>query len=599
MLSASNLVLEPPFSALLSLFIVLGLKQIADLLANRIIKNNERIVNLLFFIVVVACFSTILFLFSWLAGINLLFLKIVAYIFAFLGIFKLYQIVKNISLSKIINEYFVSQSLFVKISYGLSFLMIFGLFLTAISPPTDGDSLGYHLGAPLEYLRNLSLQPRHDWLQYRLSGLGEIINMFGLAAGTDSLGAVFQFTGLVLLLEALKLYVPTQTRHLFYLLLLASPLLIFLVPNQKPQLFPAVIIVIALVYLNYNRNKLTNVTVFLISCSLFFSMASKYSFYIPCLVIFLVLLFNILKAENKIQKTGLLLLAYFLVLFPIQAYKFIYYGNPVSPILASFFNEPEYVSRFATMLKTYYDSKFVFPLNFLLPDSLGRFTAAIGVGILFAVVGAFQRIKTDRFLIVITSLIAVLYYFNGAKCSRYYFEVYVLLAFVAAQLPLTTITKWIEKLLLLQMIAVLAVTFFGVYNLFPGALTQNLRTIVLDKNADYYTPLKWANSVLPDDAVIFAPFRVGYLSERKFFHEDIIRYSNFNDKNESEYVKEMVKNANITHIITPYPVSEKLMENMGIKNYELIVPPKSFYHGVRNPFNRGNSFELAIYKIDI
>lgn len=599
MLSASDLVLEPPISALLSLFIVLGLKQIADMLVNRIAKNNEPIVSILFFIVVVACLSAILFLFSWLIGINLLYLRIAAYMFVLLGIYKLFQFFKNFNFSNIIKEYFISQSLFVKISYGFSFLMVFGLFLTAISPPTDGDSLDYHLGAPLEFIRNLSLQPRYDWLQYRLSGLGEIINMFGLAAGTDNLGAVFQFTGLILLFKALKLYIPSQTKHLFYLLLLSSPFLMFLVPNQKPQLLPAVIIVIALIYLHLNRNKLTNQIVFLISISLFFSMASKYSFYIPSFVIFLVLLFNILRTENKIQKIGLLLLAYILVLFPIQLYKFIYYGNPVSPILASFFNEPEYVSRFATMLKTYYDSKFVFPLNFLLPDSLGRFTAAIGIGFLYVIIGAFQRVKTDKFLIIITSLIAIFYYFNGATCSRYYFEVYVLLAFVAVQTPFKRISKWAEKALLLQMAVALAITFFGVYSLFPGALTQNLRTKVLDKNADYYTPLKWANSVLPEDAVIFAPFRVGYLSERKFFHEDIIKYSNFENKNESEYVKEMVRKAHITHIITPYPVNEKLVNNMGIKNYELIVPPKSFYHGVRNPFNRGKPFELAIYKISI
>jgi hypothetical protein len=306
-----------------------------------------------------------------------------------------------------------------------------------------------------------------------------------------------------------------------------------------------------------------------------------------------------LKAENKIQKIGLILLAYFIVLFPIQLYKFVYYENPVSPILASFFNEPEYVSRFAAMLKTYYDSKFVFPLNFLLPDSLGRFTSAIGVGSIIVIIGALLQIKQNRFLVFTTFIIALLYYFNGARCSRYYFEVYVLLAFVFAQLPLGKITKWIEKALLLQMTAVLVVTSFGVYSLFPGALTQQLREKVLDKNADYYTSLKWANSVLPNDAVIFASFRVGYLSERKFFQEDIIRYSDFNDKNESEYVKEMVRKAKITHVITSYPISEKLTKNMGIKNYELIVPPKSFYHGVRNPFNRGKPFELAIYKIGI
>ena len=599
MLSSSNLILEPPFSALLSVFIFLGLKKIADMLAMKIYAINEKLVNFLFFITVIAISTSILFVLSWLLGINIFILKIIAYGVSILGIFKSYQIWKNIHFNSIIEAYFISQPISVRVSYVISFLILIGLFLTSVSPPTDGDSLGYHLGAPLEYLRNLSLQPRYDWLQYRLSGLGEIINMFGLAAGTDNLGAIFQFMSLFLLLRALKSYIPKSTQHLFFLLLLASPVIVFLVPSQKPQLFPAVIIAVVALFLNHNRDKLTNSTIFLMSSGLFFSMASKYSFYLPAAVIFIGITYYIFKSERKLQKIFLILVAYLIILFPNHLYKFIYYGNPVSPILASFFNEPEHVSRFATMLKTYYDSKFIFPLNFLLPDSLGRFTAAIGVGVLFAIFGVLKRIKLDSFLIITTLVIALLYYFSGARCSRYYFEVYVLLAFIAVQIPYSKLIAWFEKVLILQMLGVLLVVFFGVYNLFPGALTQNLRVQVLEKNADYYTSLSWMNSVLPDDAIIFTTFRVGYLSERKFFHEDIIRYSNFKEIDEALFAKRMVKEAKITHVITPYPVSEKLMENMGIDNYELMEPPQSFYHGVRNPFNRGNSFELAIYKVTI
>src|SRR5262245_50532739 len=74
---------------------------------------------------------------------------------------------------------------------------IVGLGLAAFGPPTDADSLDYHLGLALEWLRHGGAYPRPDWYPSQLAGIGESLNMLGLAGGTDGLGAGLQWGGVI------------------------------------------------------------------------------------------------------------------------------------------------------------------------------------------------------------------------------------------------------------------------------------------------------------------------------------------------------------------------------------------------------------------
>src|SRR5579863_4887696 len=57
-----------------------------------------------------------------------------------------------------------------------------GLGAAALGPVTDADSIHYHLGVPLEWLRHGGAYARSDWLTWRLVGIGESLNLLGLAA---------------------------------------------------------------------------------------------------------------------------------------------------------------------------------------------------------------------------------------------------------------------------------------------------------------------------------------------------------------------------------------------------------------------------------
>src|SRR5205814_5402997 len=99
---------------------------------------------------------------------------------------------------------------------------IVGLGLAALGPPTDADSLDYHLGLALEWLRHGGAYPRPDWYAGRLAGISESLNMLGLTAGTDSPGAGLQWGGLIAAAIALRSCAATPRDRLLAWLLVAG-----------------------------------------------------------------------------------------------------------------------------------------------------------------------------------------------------------------------------------------------------------------------------------------------------------------------------------------------------------------------------------------
>ncbi len=127
-----------------------------------------------------------------------------------------------------------------------SAVILVGLAACALGPVTDGDSFSYHLAAPLDWLAHGTSRPRSDWLHLRLAGLGEALNMVGLAAGTDALGACVQWAGLAIAAAAATRLVGLADRTFALLLLIGTPLVPQLVLTAKPMLAPASATLVAL-----------------------------------------------------------------------------------------------------------------------------------------------------------------------------------------------------------------------------------------------------------------------------------------------------------------------------------------------------------------
>ena len=108
----------------------------------------------------------------------------------------------------------------------VSIVALTGLFAAALGPAIDADSLDYHLAVPLDWLRHGGAYPRPDCSAARYVGLGESLNMLGLAAGTDGLGAAFQAAGLVVaLIGGYGLCLDPRDRLFAVVLVVACPII--------------------------------------------------------------------------------------------------------------------------------------------------------------------------------------------------------------------------------------------------------------------------------------------------------------------------------------------------------------------------------------
>ena len=94
------------------------------------------------------------------------------------------------------------------------------MFCLSLAPPTDADSLRYHLGLPAKILTDGNFYSM-EWFHQRVFGHGEILNLLGLIFGTDCFGSFLQFVSLV---GCAYLFVNKAPKKSFFLaLIICSP----------------------------------------------------------------------------------------------------------------------------------------------------------------------------------------------------------------------------------------------------------------------------------------------------------------------------------------------------------------------------------------
>ena len=234
----------------------------------------------------------------------------------------------------------------------LTAAILLGLGAAALGPVTDADSIHYHLGVPLDWLRHGGAYPRPDWMHSRLIGVGEALNLLGLAAGTDGFGAALQLGGLVgAAIAAAALAPAARDRRLAWLLVIGCPVAAFLVPNQKPQMLPAAATTIALVMAVRRYERFGPADALLAFACAAFALSCKISFLLSA---GFTILMGLLAARKSGRLASALAIAAAMVAIiwvPLLARSFLFFGDPISPIFERFRPDPDVVVvRFAKYL---------------------------------------------------------------------------------------------------------------------------------------------------------------------------------------------------------------------------------------------------------
>lgn len=273
--------LPPPLPACVAVLMCFGFKYLGDRLV-WFLRHSlpEPIESAAGFILIAGIIATLVNLSAFCGYAYLWPLRIFAWGFVVLGLINLLRLKLDYLIAvSWFKNFFQRQSFLSEIGILLVIITGISLFLAALGPPTDADSLDYHLGVPLDILRHHQAYPRLDWLHARLIGLGEYLNMFGLAGGTDILGASLQFFGLAAILKSfLSLVKYDHDRILTAMLVVGCPLMLFLIPNQKPQMLPVAGTTIALIMIVRRFQSIDVVTMVLAFGIACFAMSCKYSF---------------------------------------------------------------------------------------------------------------------------------------------------------------------------------------------------------------------------------------------------------------------------------------------------------------------------------
>jgi len=239
-----------------------------------------------------------------------------------------------------------------------------------------------------------------------------------------------------------------------------------------------------------------------------------------------------------------------------------------------------------------------FPLLMLIPTSLGAFSTLLGIG---AVVLVGLRPGQDKLLwagiaaaVGMVMASAVL----APPSSRMYLEPYFWLMVILTLQPNRTALanmRWVQWAVCLQAAAVALAGWLGALTLFPGALTLAWRTEVMQRAANGYEVMQWADTVLPKNAVLLNGHRSMALVPRDAVAFD---WSNFIDMtaNEALLYLNRLKVRSVSHMLVIGQIDTRLpLVNCFGKT---VAGPGVGHHAARNPFNQGGKYEAWIVEFE-
>ena len=497
-------------------------------------------------------------------------------------------------------------------------LLLIAMALMSLAPPTDADELDYHLGVPLAILNSGSWLFAPEWFHSRLAGMGEAFIALGLAIGAESFGSFFQFAGLIalvfILLRAKQNSDKPGTSLTYALIFCCSPVLLWLVSTSKPLLVPMAMTTLALALLPQRTDSSSTAKVvlthFTLACFLLLSAAQmKFNFLLSGFLAGLIWLFVMYRARLLWQALCIGILLTCLIVVPPAIWKSIHFGGDwFAGIITLFPGQWAGYPQFESMLRHYQDSSLSFPLSVFFSTVPGQITTIIGIGAIIWIVGlawilrnAFRTstILSSAGLISLASAgLVVVGSLLGQTGGRFYLEplAWLLLALCLyeGKSPQFLRNRWVLGAIYAQTVFTLIGALFCAFLLFPGSLSSDLRSAVLDQNAYQYAEMHWLESALPISAVVLLEARSKALSPRKAISLDWASFVNPKSPEAQPYL-EQIKKYQVTHLLSKVDPKNSLWSGCLKKT---LAGPFMSTIATRNPFNRGQANPVWVVEFD-
>ena len=613
MYSLENFILLSPLSLLVSLVLLAGLDGLGLAILNRIgLAQLDEQINLRYQSVVLGAMlvAALLFPLALLGVTSLVLMRVIGGALIITGLVHLFFVARQIN-------YFVALIKRIKdvgLLRLLALINMVGLFFLALGPITSADALDYHIGVAIAILNNSGMPNSPEWFNSRFAGNGEVLNALGLAVGAEQFGALLQWASLMAIISLFWIK-SNKNKSTFYLsaskntdlILLAvmsTPVLLFLTSSPKPQLWPIAMTTLAFAFIAnpsiIEANKLVLRKRFALICFLCMSAAlAKFNFQLTgalvgCFATYTMYRRRDLSAAFLISISLVVLIFLPAILWKIFTYECTFLEAIMSPLPGHFLGTEKLIA-FAQNNPDF-SSKLSFPLSILIPSDVRNFSVVLGTGwvIFFFALRKNQSLAAMFLIAVVTTALLV----AAPPSARMYLEPYLWgfflckLCFDRGPVFIPVIIKWI---IIIQGVVFMLACWFGVFMLTPGALSDDWRKKVMERNANGYELMRWVDNVLPSEAVLLNGHRSMALAPRLALDYSWTQYADPSLPEAMPYLQR-IKEAGVTHILFLEAVKPTmaLYDCFGI----LFAGPHQTFTATRNPFNRSLPFDAWIYTFD-
>lgn len=614
MYSLEQLLAPPPLSALLSLILISGLDGLglfflraSGLLAfnDHDTARNSETLRWQAVVIGAMLVAAVMFPLVLLGVANRSLMRAIAAMLLLAGIVQLFWTLRDgAGLMTRLREWLAQD----RWTHSAILVLLLGMFLLALGPVTNADALDYHIGAAIAMLNNNGMPGHDEWFHSRFAGNGEVLNALGLSVGAEQFGALLQFaslTGIVgLMLPALG-RPPTQGatgNRLIVLAALSSPVLLFLVSAPKPQLWPIAMTTLGFALMAHPSVDLLDKHALwkrfaLVSALCMSASQAKFNFLLGGGIVGVLALYTMLRRRQLLAAVPIgAALASLIMLPPLLWKAHTYSATLLESLLSPLPGHLPGTDRMIAFARNNPDfaSPFPFPLSIVLPSSAGSITTVLGIGwILFF----WCKIKPEArsraaaatvLLAIATTAIA------APPSARMYLEPYFWGLFLcslyagASTLKVPAPIRWG---IWLQACGFGLACWFGALTLFPGALSDTWRTQVMQRSANGFSLMRWADQVLPADAVLLNGHRSMALAPRRAFDYSWTNYVDPASEEAAGYLSSL-KAAGVNYVLLP----DRSLAQLPLSGCfgRVFAGPGPGRMVSRNPLNQGAPYDAWI-----
>jgi hypothetical protein len=486
---------------------------------------------------------------------------------------------------------------FKKHTSNIVFIFLFFYLILAISPPTDADSLDYHLGMPLQLLIDGKLIVQENWYHQMLFGYGEFINFFGLLFGSKNFGQIINFFAIVNISICLTYFQKKYRSSLNgFFFILATPLMVMLIYSSKTQLLPSSIFLLSIILIIENhKNK--NINNALILIFLLFNIGCKFNYVISSFSLGILLLYFNVTKKNLIRIIITGLLAFVFILAPILMLKFSLYGDFFPPLFESFKKNPNNsIVEFYNTLKgddaTFYNFEpyslyFIFlPFISSLTKTFSNITGLLPIsfiGYYYFIYLLFKfklkNHRTYKIIFILTLLINGFFIFMPNFQPRYWIDLFLI--FIIGLMYLcknNNFFKIMNFVNISQLYCVLIFLIASSVYFFSASFNDARYQKIMKKHAFGYNQSKWINEYVPNNQAVISE----NLRSRIFMNDNIIsREKIFKFNNDKKF--NLLYQSKIKFVVLQHPITDKqLIKFFNKCANQDTIKKKEFFDETRN-----------------